>query len=154
MTADENKQHVIDTWKAFATRDAAQIHKYFKENAVWIAPHNNATGLALNATGNGFTGADKIAHFIANDVSKIFVRDVTIDFKGIHAAGNVVIVEERMQATLFNGRHYDNDYCFVFELEDGLIKVMREYMDTAKGFRMIFGEEGGARMDAAGAQPG
>ena len=150
MTHDENKQHVIDMWKAFATRDAAQIRKYFKEDAVWIAPHNNATGLALNAP-SGFTSAEAIAQFIANDVSKIFVRDVTIDFKGIHAVGNIVIVEERMQATLSSGRHYDNDYCFVFELEDGLITVMREYMDTAKGFRMIFGEEGGARMQGAGA---
>ena len=150
MTPDENKQHVIDLWKAFATRDAAQIRKYFKEDAVWIAPHNNATALALNAP-SGFTSAEAIAQFIANDVSKIFARDVTIDFKGIHAVGTIVIVEERMQATLFNGRHYDNDYCFVFELEDGLITAMREYMDTAKGFRMIFGEEGGARMQGAGA---
>ena len=150
MTADENKQHVIDAWKAFATRDAAQIRKYFKEDAVWIAPHNNATALALNAP-SGLTSAEQIARFIAHDVQKIFVRDVAIDFKGVHAAGNVVIVEERMQATLFNGRNYDVDYCFVFELEDGLISVMREYMDTAKGFRMIFGEEAGARLDAAGA---
>ena len=150
MTADENKQHVIDCWKAFAMRDAAQIRKYFRADAVWIAPHNNATALALNAP-SGFTSADQIANFIANDVQKIFVRDVSIDFRGVHAAGNVVIVEERMQATLFNGRHYDVDYCFVFELEDGLITVMREYMDTAKGFRMIFGEEAGGRLQAAGA---
>ena len=60
----------------------------------------------------------------------------------------MVIVEERLQATLFNGRYYDNDYCFVFELEDGLITVMREYMDTAKGFRMIFGKEADARLHA------
>jgi ketosteroid isomerase-like protein len=153
MTADKNKQHVMDTWKAFSTRDAAQIRKYFKEDAVWIAPHNNATALALDAP-DGFTSADQIAQFIANDVPKFFVGDVTIDFKGVYAEGNIVIVEERMRATLFNGRHYDNDYCFIFELEDGLITVMREYMDTAKGFRMIFGEEGGARMDAAVASSG
>jgi uncharacterized protein len=149
MTADENKQHVINCWKAFATRDAAQIRKYFSADARWVAQQGNATAMVANAP-SGFSSADQIAGFIANDVSKIF-RDVTIDFKGIHAAGNVVIVEERMQATLFNGRHYDNDYCFIFELEDGLITVMREYMDTAKGFRMIFGEEAGARMQAAGA---
>lgn len=150
MTADKNKQHVIDTWKAFASRDADEIRKYFAEDAVWVAPHNNATALALNAP-SGFSSAAQIAHFIANDVGKIFARDVSVDFKAIHAAGDVVVVEERMQATLFNGRHYDNDYCFIFELKDGLITVMREYMDTAKGFRQIFGEEAGARMDAAGA---
>ena len=153
MTADENKQRVIDTWKAFTTRDVAQIRKRFKDDAVWIAPDNNATALALDAP-SGFTSADQIAQFIANDVAKVFTRDVTVDFKGVYVAGNVVIVEERMQATLFNGGHYDVDYCFVFELEDGLISVMREYMDTAKGFRMIFGEKGGARMDAAAAASG
>jgi ketosteroid isomerase-like protein len=39
-----------------------------------------------------------------------------------------------------NGNHYANDYCFVFELRDGLIHRVREYMDTARGHRMIFGE--------------
>jgi hypothetical protein len=33
-----------------------------------------------------------------------------------------------------------NDYCFVFELRDGLIHRVREYMDTARGHRMVFGE--------------
>ena len=118
MTADENKQHVIDCWKAFATGDAAQIRKYFRADAVWIVPHNNATALALNAP-SGFTSADQIANFIANDVQKIFVRDVSIDFSGVHAAGNVVIVEERVQATHFNGRHYDVDYCSSLSLRTG-----------------------------------
>ena len=52
----------------------------------------------------------------------------------------MVVVEERMRATLADGGRYDNDYCFVFELENGLIRRVREYMDTAKGHRMIFGE--------------
>ena len=155
MTADENKRIVIDTWKAFGSREAEQIRQYFREDAVWIAQHQNATALVANETGNlpgatGFRGAESIANFIANAVPRIFPQDRTIDFRGVYAAANVVIVEERMRATLFNGRRYDNDYCFIFELEDGLITVMREYMDTAKGFRMIFGEEAGARIDALG----
>ncbi len=140
MTTQENKQRVIETWKAFATRDAAQIRKCFKPDAVWIAPQDNATARALNAP-SGFVGADKIAHFIAADFGKLFASDVKIEFKGVYADGNAVVVEQRMRATLANGRHYENDYCFVFEMEDGLIKIMREYMDTAKGHRMIFGEQ-------------
>jgi ketosteroid isomerase-like protein len=149
MTPQENKQRVIDVWKAFATRDAGVIRPFFKDDAVWIAPRNNATALAMDAP-SGFSSADQIAAFIADDFGKMFVHDVKTDFLGFYADGNVVIVEERMRATLANGRHYDNDYCFVFELEDGLIKVMREYMDTAKGFHMVFGDEAGARMMAAG----
>jgi uncharacterized protein len=39
------------------------------------------------------------------------------------------------QATLAHGGHHDNDYCFIFELENGLIKRVREYMDTHRGAR-------------------
>lgn len=70
----------------------------------------------------------------------MFVRDVTVTFRGFHAVGERVVVEETMTATLAGGGHYANDYCFVFELRDGLIHRVREYMDTARGHRMIFGE--------------
>jgi hypothetical protein len=48
----------------------------------------------------------------------------------------------RTTATLANGKHYSNDCCFVFELRDGLIHRVREYVDTARAQRMIFGEAG------------
>jgi len=41
--------------------------------------------------------------------------------------------------TLAGGKPYDNDYCFVFELREGRIARMREYMDTRKGHAAIFG---------------
>jgi hypothetical protein len=46
---------------------------------------------------------------------------------------------KRIAAMLANGRTYDNDYCFIFELRDGLIARVREYMDTQKGRACIFG---------------
>ncbi|MEU7894456.1 hypothetical protein AB0B45_16555 [Nonomuraea sp. NPDC049152] len=48
--------------------------------------------------------------------------------------------EATLTAALANGNHYINDYCFVFELRDGLIHRVRECVDTARGHRMIFGE--------------
>jgi len=54
------------------------------------------------------------------------------------ARGDSVIVEERMQATLPGGKPYENDYCFVFVLSADRIKLVREYMDTRKGWQMIF----------------
>jgi ketosteroid isomerase-like protein len=49
-----------------------------------------------------------------------------------------VVVEERMRATLPGGKPYENDYCFVFVLSGDRIKLVREYMDTRKGWQMIF----------------
>ena len=66
--------------------------------------------------------------------------EVDIAFRGVHADGAVVIVEERMRATLPGGKHYENDYCFVFTVGGGRIREVREYMDTRKGWRMVFGE--------------
>jgi uncharacterized protein len=63
----------------------------------------------------------------------VFVSDVSIDLRGVYADGDTVIVEERMRATLADGGHYDNDYCFVFEMDDGRIRRVREYMDTKRG---------------------
>lgn len=148
MTIAENKRFVIETWQAFGSRDAARIAARFQPDAAWVAPHNNATAMALNA-GSGFTSAEQIARFIAEDVPKMF-REARTEFLAIYGDGDVVIVETRLLATLPSGRTYDNDYCFILELQDGRIKVMREYMDTAKGFRMIFGEEAGAKLAEAG----
>ncbi|MER5405522.1 hypothetical protein [Streptomyces sp. NPDC002769] len=55
----------------------------------------------------------------------------------------MVVGEETMEATLSNGNGYSNDYCFVFELRDGLIHRAREYMDTARGTRMVFADQTG-----------
>jgi ketosteroid isomerase-like protein len=65
----------------------------------------------------------------------VFVADVSTTFRGLHADGDTVVAEVRLEATLAHGGHYDNDYCFVFELEDGRIRQVREYMDTQRGAR-------------------
>lgn len=139
MRSASNKQHVIDAWQTFRTRDAAKIAALFSESAAWLAPPNNATARALGGT-HELHGRERIAHFIAVEFGQLFVRDVRVEYRGVHADHDVVVVEQTMSATLANGRHYQNDYCFVFELEDGLIKRVREYMDTARGERAIFGE--------------
>ena len=139
MTSDANRNAVIAAWQAFASRDAGRIAAAFTDDAEWLAPEGNATALATNFT-NHMIGKAEIARFIAVEFGKLFASEVSIEFKGVHAAGDMVVVEERMRATLADGGRYDNDYCFVFELENGLIRRVREYMDTAKGQRMIFGE--------------
>jgi uncharacterized protein len=58
----------------------------------------------------------------------------------VEAAVATAVLEQRLQATLASGRRYGNDYCFVIEVRDGRIRRMREYMDTQRGFRCIFGE--------------
>jgi ketosteroid isomerase-like protein len=82
-------------------------------------------------------GPGQIACFIASEMHRLFSQ-IDISFCGIHADGDTVTVEERTRATLPGGRPYDNGYCFVFVVSGDRISQVREYMDTRKGWRMIF----------------
>jgi uncharacterized protein len=138
MTSEDAKCVVLAAWEAFKTRDPVLIAKVFTADAEWLAPADNATAVALDGPWR-MVGSDEIARMIGQEIWKLFASNVTIDFRGVYADGNVVIVEERMRATLRNGNDYDNDYCFVFEVQNGRIHRVREYMDTARANRLVFG---------------
>jgi ketosteroid isomerase-like protein len=140
MESLTTKDIVKNAWKAFATRDAAQIEAVFTEDAKWFAPPGNATGVALGYT-DFVLDRKTIVRFLSQELTTLFVSDVVVTFTSLIADGATAVLENRFQATLSNGRHYDNDYCFVIEVKDGRIHRMREYMDTQRGFRLIFGEQ-------------
>ena len=54
--------------------------------------------------------------------------------------GDFVIVEHSGRNKLPDGRRYDNNYCWVFRFQNGLIQEVREYMDTQL-VTETFGEE-------------
>jgi hypothetical protein len=132
MTAGSAKDVVLRAWQEFASRDPERIKAVFTPDAEWLAPEGNATSLALDGT-HHLVGRDRIVHFLTVEFPTVFVADVQIDFRTVLADGATVVVEERMQATLPHGGHYDNEYCFIFEVEDDRIKRVREHMDTRRG---------------------
>lgn len=139
MNSSDTKQIVKNAWKAFASHDAEQIAAVFTEDAQWLAPPGNATAKALGHTQH-VLDRKTIVHFMAHEFATLFVSNVELTFTGLVAEGSTAVLEHRLQATLANGRHYDNDYCFVIETRDGRIRRMREYMDTQRGFKCIFGD--------------
>jgi uncharacterized protein len=139
MDPSNTKQIVQNAWKAFATRDPAQIAAAFTDDAQWLAPEGNATAKALGHSEH-VLDRDTIVHFMAHEFSTLFVSDVEVTFTRLVSEGATAVLEHRLRALLSNGRRYDNDYCFVIEVKDGRIHRMREYMDTRRGFLCIFGE--------------
>ncbi len=140
---------VLALYQAYATRDPVRIAACLAEDVVWVAPPGNATQVALGLGSADDAGApdgsnnldrDAIVDFMANDFARLFVADIANDFTGLHVAGDHVVAEHRMSATLANGRSYVNDYCFVFRVADGRIAGVREYMDTRGGWVQMFGD--------------
>jgi ketosteroid isomerase-like protein len=132
MGTMSSKEFVMRAWGEFASRDPKRVGAVFTADAEWLAPADNATARAVGGT-HHMIGRDRIVQFLTSEFGTVFVAEVSVDFRGVFADGDTVVVEERMQATLAHGGHYDNDYYFVFELEGRLIKRVREYMDTQRG---------------------
>ncbi|MGW0515702.1 nuclear transport factor 2 family protein [Crossiella sp. NPDC003009] len=127
---------VQQAWQTFRTRDPERIAAVFTPDAEWLAPQGNATAITLGIS-HHMVGGEQIAHFLAVDFPRLFAKDVEVTFRGFHVAGDVVVVEETMTATLADGSPYRNDYCLVFEVHNGLIHRVREYLDTAGGARQL-----------------
>ncbi|WP_227983642.1 nuclear transport factor 2 family protein [Nocardia spumae] len=136
MDAQTSKELVKRAWLEFATADPERIAAVFTPDAEWLAPPDNPTARALDGT-NHLVGRDRIVRFLTVEFPAVFVAARSVQFTAVIAEGTTVVVEERMRATLMNGNQYDNEYCFVFELADGLIHRVREYMDTRRAAEMF-----------------
>jgi uncharacterized protein len=145
----DSKQTVMALYGAYATGDADQIAGLLHDDAVWTAPAGNATQVALGLgrpedagppRGANDLDREAIVAFMAYNFPRFF-RNAGNEFRTVAAEGNVVVVEHRLSATLPNGKSYLNDYCFVYEVHDGKVWRIREYMDTRGGWAQVFGED-------------
>lgn len=144
----DSKQTVLALYGAYAAGDAEKISGLLHDEVVWTAPAGNATQVALGLGrpedagppgGVNTLDRDAIVTFMAYNFARFFAN-VENDFRTVVAEADVVVVEHRLSATLPNGRSYVNDYCFVYELRDGKVWRIREYMDTRGGWEQVFGE--------------
>jgi uncharacterized protein len=138
MNSEQNKQLVLDLWKAFAERKFQKVSELFDDDIEWIAPEGNATAVASNGP-SYMIGKEAVMQFITSGFRKIFQEEVYFEIRNIYADGNTVIVEQAFQARVANGNFYKNDYCFIIELKDGRVRQVREYMDTQRARDTILG---------------
>lgn len=48
----------------------------------------------------------------------------------IHASDHSVVIETTHHGTTHRGEPYDNRYCYIYEVEGGRIRAIREYADS------------------------
>lgn len=143
------KETITALYAAYASGDPARITALLHEDVVWVAPPGNATQVALGLgspedagppRGNNDLGRELIVQFMAHNFARLF-RNVENKFRLLLAEGDTVVAEHRLSGDLPNGRRYVNDYCFVFEVREGRVWRIREYMDTRGGWAQVFGNE-------------
>jgi ketosteroid isomerase-like protein len=124
-TAEQNEQIVRNFFKVLSTGELENIRKTLHPDASWTPMVKNVPGAGVHAP------RDVIVDEFLAPVRGLFEDgDPKTTIDTIFAKGNVVCVESRGRGKLRNGKIYDNQYCWVIEVKDGLVWKIREYMDS------------------------
>lgn len=131
MSAEQNKEMVKATWTAFAKGDIKTAFGNIADNVSWLVPGN------IPGVSGVKRGRDEILKFMGAFASKI-PEGMHSEITRAYADGDTVILELTNKAKVSNGKFYENEYCFVFEIENGKIRRIREYTDTQKAKDILF----------------
>ena len=125
MSVARNKELVTNFCDAFSKGDIKTAFASLADDVSWLIPGNlpNFSGLRK--------GKAEILN-LARGATKRFPNGEKSELHRIYCDGDTVLIEMTNSGTLFNGRDYENEYCFVFEIESGKIRRVREYLDTHK----------------------
>ena len=123
MSGEANKKLVRDAWDAFWRGDIEAGLTCFADDASWVVPGPMKTSGVKR-------GKEEIRRFRHGNLN-IFAE---LDRKlvGIYADGDCVILESAVAGRLKNGRPYENAGCAVWEIRNGKVRQVREYLDTAR----------------------
>jgi ketosteroid isomerase-like protein len=131
MDSEQKKTLVTDTWTAFGKGDMKTAFANMSDNVSWVVPGTtpNVSGLKR--------GKDEILKFMSG-VGTIFPEGLNAEIRKTFCDGDTVIVELTNRGKVSNGKIYENEYCFIFELEGDKIRRIREYVDTQKAKEILF----------------
>jgi len=131
MTSAENKRLMQTAFDGLARADRSAFVDLFADEATWIV-----------------TGSHKLSHRFEGKVA--IERELMVPLFALFATpyrstaeriiadeeGNVVVLAKGKVRTK-SGHDYNNDYCFVFRMEQGKIFELREYMDSVLAERAL-----------------
>jgi uncharacterized protein len=126
-TLESHKALVADFLRTFSRGDVAGVVERMRPDATWW----------VSGTMAGLSGTytrDQLQSLL-QQVKTVYKQGaLAITPLAMTAEGARVAVEAESFAELTNGRVYRNRYHFLFELADGKIASVREYMDTGHAY--------------------
>jgi ketosteroid isomerase-like protein len=125
MSAEQNAELVRKTWQDLLGGKIDEALANMSDEVSWLVPGNvpNVSGVKR--------GKDEVRKFVGG-IGRSFPQGLQTEIRKTHAAGDSVIVELTNRGKAFNGKDYENEYCFVFEIEGDKIRRIREYVDMHK----------------------
>jgi len=112
-------------------RDA--VRGLLSDDCVWVPPASAPFGTMKG-------GAEIAAELGGRVVKRTFdiSKPFNLEVRRILADGDTAVVQQRLTATAKEtGKDYDNQYCWVYTVNDGKIVHMEEYADTLLASRIM-----------------
>ena len=123
MNGDESKRVVRAYFEALRTGGSG-LPDLLSEDVHWRVPQGSDYA-------GSHEGKEAVLAFLGGGVG-YYADDepMTIEIQSMVAEGGHVACEFILEATTASGRAYKNDYHFAFEISEGRIRRVREYLDT------------------------
>ncbi len=98
----------------------------FAEDATWTTPPS------LPWPGKFYGRRDIFDGYFAVDKGLFTtgMEEYNLETRLVVTSGNHVVIEMTHYSVGLNGNKYETDHCLVFDVKDGLIQAVREYIDS------------------------
>lgn len=121
MGLEENKQLVLDWVEVLSAGDADRLCSLYAEDLHYFVVGDWPLG--------GDFGRDYMEQN-SRDVFTVFPQGLKFTAERVVAEGDWVCLEMRSRGEHVSGRTYANHYTYWFEIKDGKITQLREWLDT------------------------
>jgi uncharacterized protein len=123
VTEVTSKRRVSDIMSAMSEGRVRPLFDAMAEDVTW-------RWMGVKQWTRSFNGKQTVVGTLFGGNAEALSPSSSVEVHCIHADGDFVIVEHSGRNKLADGRRYDNNYCWVFRFQNGLIQEVREYMDT------------------------
>jgi ketosteroid isomerase-like protein len=134
QAANADEQLVLDFFEVLSSGDLEKLRGFYHDASVWQPMVKDIAGAGRHV------GMDIIDKFLAPVRGMFAPGDPKVHVRTMFSRDGRVCVESNSTGRTMDGKIYDNDYCWVFEISNGRIDAMREYMDSHYTAR-LFGME-------------
>lgn len=124
MSAEANKNLVLNFFENFSAGNVDAALALMADTATWwVAGKPDKFALAGTKTKAQFAK-------LVQGIGAAMPKGLRVTPQGLTAEGDRVAAEAESYGEMATGKIYNNLYHFLFEVRDGKIQAVREYLDT------------------------
>lgn len=123
-TTDANRQHIRQVMAELDKGNGTAFVDAMADDFSWTIPGNTPWSRT-------YSGKLVVINELLRPLYAQFATPYVSTTRRVMADGDMVIIEFEGRVTTKAGKAYNNRYCYVCRMEDGKMKDLMEYLDTA-----------------------